>query len=110
MRPYLDSGPRALCRSIRWRHSAYSLVPARYANELHHSSSESSRCIDEQLPSTSAASRSTNLKTMAAPAHVGGDDSGSPLARAEIYQPSDHINTRQLNSTSAMTVDHAIPL
>jgi KOW motif len=26
--------------------SAYSLVPARYSNDLHHSSSESSRCID----------------------------------------------------------------
>jgi hypothetical protein len=32
-------------------------VPGRYSNDLHHSSSESSRCIDEQLPSTSAASK-----------------------------------------------------
>jgi hypothetical protein len=64
-RPYLASAARARCRSIRWRHSAYSLVPGRYSNDLHHSSSESSRCIDEQLPSISAASRSANLKIMA---------------------------------------------
>src|SRR5262245_66261151 len=67
MRPYLDSGPRALCRSIRWRHSAYSLVPARYSNDLHHSSSDSSRCIDEQLPSASAASKNANLGIIATP-------------------------------------------
>jgi len=61
---HLASAARARCRSIRWRHSAYSLVPARYSNDLHHSSSESSRRIDEQLLSTSAANRIANLKIM----------------------------------------------
>jgi hypothetical protein len=63
--PHLASAARARCRSIRWRHSAYSVVPARYSNDLHHSSSESSRCIDEQLPSTSAATRNANLGIIA---------------------------------------------
>jgi hypothetical protein len=40
-------------------------VPGRYSNDLHHSSSESSRCIDEQLASTSVASKNANLGIMA---------------------------------------------
>src|SRR5262245_38065847 len=62
---YLTSAARARCRSIRWRQSAYSFVPGRYSNDLHHSSPESSRCTDVQLPSITAASRSANLKIMA---------------------------------------------
>src|SRR5262245_45596058 len=63
--PHLASAARARCRSIRWRHSAYSLVSGRYSKDLHHSSSESSRRIDEQLLSISAANRIANLKIMA---------------------------------------------
>src|SRR5262245_60483602 len=62
---YLASAARARCRSIRWRHSAYSLVLGRYSNDLHHSSSDSSRCIDEQLPSTSTATKNPNLGIIA---------------------------------------------
>ena len=62
---YLASAARARCLSIRWRHSAYSVVPGRDSNDLHHSSSESSRCIDEQLPSTSTASKNPNLGIIA---------------------------------------------
>ena len=63
--PHLASAARARCRSIRWRHLVYSLMPGRDSNDLHHSSSESSRCIDEQLLSTSAANSIANLKITA---------------------------------------------
>src|SRR4029450_9402516 len=85
--PYLPSAARARCPSIRWRQSAYSLVPARYSNDLHHSSSESSRGIDEQLPSTSAASRNANLGIMAT----------SALKRRTNDPGPDHITMRRVS-------------
>jgi hypothetical protein len=49
-------------------------VPDRSSNDLHYSSSESSRCMDEQLPSANAASRSANLRIMVI--HAAPNSSG----------------------------------